>query len=222
MKAFFSLAPCRACSQCWEDIDISPQPLRHGRTKSHSLGPAEKPSTSIRESNEVSEKDIFIVCSSWMRILCGDHQTYGHMVDIVIRFYDFPKPEPEAFDFKSMGNSLYEGLSRFLKTLPPLSKRHIWEHAVRIRTPDGKRVCDSTQSRRHINKLISDCVIVYIKYLDRDRKPLPSVTVRPHVEPVAQFIHLNYHSIQQGRFENERAYFPQMLMEYVQSQSSQD
>ena len=205
-----------------EDMDISQQPRRLGPPNSR----PGKSSTSIAEPRELNERDIFIVCSSWMRTLGGDHQTYKHMVDIVIRFYDFPatKPTPGPRRFyrkvvgNTMGNSLYEDLSRFLKTLPPRSKRHIWEHAVRIRTPDGKRVCDSTQSRRHINRLLCDLVIVYIKYLDRDRKPLPSATVRPHKEPVAQFIHLNYHSIQRGRFENDTEYFPQMLDEYVQSQ----
>merc|ERR1711920_799643 len=87
--------------------------------------------------------------------------------------------------------------ARFLRTLPPKSKQHIWEHGVKIKLPDGKKqVCDSTQDKDQINRLLCDCVIVYVKYLDRNRAPLSTKKVRPHVEEVAMFIHNKYHPLQ--------------------------
>jgi len=124
---------------------------------------------------------------------------------------------PQSFNLESMGDSLFEDLARFLRTLPPKSKQHIWEHGVKIKTADGKKVCDSTQNKDQINRLLCDCVIVYIKYLDRNRAPLSTKKVRPHVENVAMFIHNKYHPLQRDKFENEKAYFAQMLMDYVES-----
>lgn len=124
---------------------------------------------------------------------------------------------PHSFNLESMGDSLFEDLARFLRTLPPKSKQHIWEHGVKIKTPDGKKVCAATENKDQINRLLCDCVIVYIKYLDRNRAPLSTKKVRPHVETVALFIHNKYHPLQRDKFENDKAYFAQMLMDYVES-----
>jgi len=124
---------------------------------------------------------------------------------------------PQSFNLESMGDSLFEDLARFLRTLPPKSKQHIWEHGVKIKTADGKKVCDSTETKDQINRLLCDCVIVYIKYLDRNRAPLSTKKVRPHVESVALFIYSKYHPLHRDKFENDKAYFAQMLMDYVES-----
>lgn len=71
---------------------------------------------------------------------------------------------PQSFNLETMGDSLFEDLARFLRTLPPKSKQHIWEHGVKIKTPDGKKeVCSSTRDKEQINRLLCDCVIVYVK-----------------------------------------------------------
>ena len=157
-------------------------------------------------------------------------------------------PTPQSFNLENMGDSLFEDLARFLRTLPPKSKQHIWEHGVKNKTPDGKKVvCDSTQNKDQINRLLCDCVIVYVKvykyiyiqyiltlnakmrhihymimiydnkqYLDRNRAPLSTKKVRPHVEQVALYIHEKYHPLQRDKFENDKTYFAAMLEDYVQ------
>ena len=71
---------------------------------------------------------------------------------------------PQSFNLDTMGDSLFEDLARFLRTLPPKSKQHIWEHGVKIKLPDGKKqVCDQTRDKDQINRLLCDCVIVYVK-----------------------------------------------------------
>ena len=67
-----------------------------------------------------------------------------------------------------------EDAAQFLSTLPPKSMGHIWEHGVRIKTPDGnwKRVCDTTECMKHIQRLLGDIVSVYVKV--RCLKILPS------------------------------------------------
>merc|ERR1712157_3427 len=67
-------------------------------------------------------------------------------------------PTPQSFNLENMGDSLFEDLARFLRTLPPKSKQHIWEHGVKIKLPDGKKqVCDSTQDKDQITDY---CAIV--------------------------------------------------------------
>jgi len=125
-------------------------------------------------------------------------------------------PTPQSFNLENMGDSLFEDLARFLRTLPPKSKQHIWEHGVKIKTPDGKKqVCDSTRDKDQINRLLCDCVIVYVKYLDRNRAPLSTKKVRPHVEQVATHIFGKYHPLQRDQFENDKTYFAAMLEDYV-------
>ena len=75
-------------------------------------------------------------------------------------------PTPQSFNLENMGVSLFEDLARFLRTLPPKSKQHIWEHGVKIKLQDGKKqVCNSTQDKDQINRLLCDCVIVYVKVM---------------------------------------------------------
>lgn len=129
-----------------------------------------------------------------------------------------PTQTPQNFNLEDMGDSLFEDLARFLRTLPPKSKQHIWEHGVKIKTADGKKqVCAATENKDQINRLLCDCVIVYIKYLDRNRAPLSTKKVRPHVDTVALYIHTKYHPLQREKFENDKTYFAAMLEDYVQS-----
>mmetsp|Transcript_38525 Transcript_38525/g.63143 ORF Transcript_38525/g.63143 Transcript_38525/m.63143 type:complete len:184 (+) Transcript_38525:36-587(+) len=128
------------------------------------------------------------------------------------------QPAGVGFALENMGDSLFEDLARFLRTLPPKSKQHIWEHGVKVKAQDGKKtVCETTRSKDQINRLMCDCVIVYVKYLDRNRSPLSTKTVRPHIEHVTQHIYAKYHPLQRDRFENDKSYFPTMLEDYVQS-----
>eukprot|EP01083_Nonionella_stella_P161859 530640_1 len=127
-------------------------------------------------------------------------------------------PGLQSFNLENMGDSLFEDLARFLRTLPPKSKQHIWEHGVKIKTPDGKKqVCDKTKDKDQINRLLCDCVIVYVKYLDRNRAPLSTKKVKPHVEQVSTYIYNKYHPLHRDKFENDKTYFAQMLEDYVQS-----
>eukprot|EP01084_Bolivina_argentea_P246930 413159_1 len=123
---------------------------------------------------------------------------------------------PQSFNLENMGDSLFEDLARFLRTLPPKSKQHIWEHGVKIKLPDGKKqVCDTTKDKDQINRLLCDCVIVYVKYLDRNRAPLSTKKVKPHVEQVALYIHTKYHPLQRDKFETNKNYFASILEDYV-------
>ena len=117
-----------------------------------------------------------------------------------------------------MGDSLFKELARFLRVLPPKSKQHIWEHAVKIKTSDGKKqICDSTRHEGHIDRLLCGCVIVYVRYLDRNRAPLKIKEVRPHIQHVSIFIlHGRHYPMQRSKFENDRNYFPAILEDYIQ------
>ena len=126
-----------------------------------------------------------------------------------------PKPEP-SFDFEKAGDSLFEDLAKFMRILPPKSRSHIWEHAVKIKTSDGqKMVCDNTRDKGHVVKLLCDCVIVYVRYLERDTAPLPTKKAKPHVQSIAEFIHGRYHPLSRNQFQNDRTYFSAMLEDYI-------
>ena len=58
--------------------------------------------------------------------------------------------------------------------------------------------------------------MIYIQYLDRNRAPLSTKKVKPHVEQVAVFIHGKYHPLHRDKFENDKTYFAAMLEDYVQ------
>merc|ERR1719251_385569 len=107
-------------------------------------------------------------------------------------------PLPKSFNLETMGDTLFEDLARFLRTLPSKSKQHIWEHAVKIKTADGqKTVCDQTSDEDQINLLLCDCIIVYIKYLDRNKASLSIKKVRPHVKQIAVYIFNKFNPLQQ-------------------------
>ncbi|ETO25772.1 hypothetical protein RFI_11362 [Reticulomyxa filosa] len=119
--------------------------------------------------------------------------------------------------------SLFEELAKFMKTLPPKSKKHIWEHAVtdkdkkekkEKKDKKDKKVFDKASKEEHITRLLCDCVIVYIKYLNRKEKPLKTQEVLPHVEPVSRWIFQKYGELDRHRFEQESAYFSGILEEY--------
>eukprot|EP01084_Bolivina_argentea_P223487 378121_1 len=115
-----------------------------------------------------------------------------------------------------VAEALIEDLPPFIRTLPPKSKQHIWEHAVKRKTHDGrKQVCDETQNEKHINKLLCDWIIVYVKYLDRKKAPLNTKKVRPYVENISHYIYEKYHPIKRDTFENDKGYFADMVEEYT-------
>jgi len=69
-------------------------------------------------------------------------------------------------------------------------------------------------SKEHITKLLCDCVIVYMKYLNRKEKPLKTQAVLPYVEPASQWIFEKHGELEKTRFEDEKEYFADMLEEY--------
>jgi len=123
------------------------------------------------------------------------------------------QPKSSTTDLSKFDN-LFEDLAKFIKQLPAKSKKHIWEHAVIDKDKKIKKVYDKTFEQEHITKLLCDCVIVYVKYLNRKEKPLKTQAVLPYVEPAAQWIFDNYGDLERQRFEQESTYFADMLEEY--------
>jgi len=133
-------------------------------------------------------------------------------------------PTPSDSEVSSTGKSkdlstydtLFEDLAKFMKELPAKSKKHIWEHAVIEKDKKGKvkTVFDKASKQEQITRLLCDCVIVYIKYLNRKEKPLKTQAVLPYAEPAAKWIFEKYHELDRQRFEQESKYFPEMLEEY--------
>ncbi|ETO16118.1 hypothetical protein RFI_21238 [Reticulomyxa filosa] len=111
---------------------------------------------------------------------------------------------------------LFEELGKFMKTLPPKSRKYIWDHAVTEKKGDDntKKVIDKTTDQEQITRLLCDCVIVFIKYLNRNEKPLKSKSVLPYVEPAARWIFDNYGELERLQFELETNYFADILAEY--------
>lgn len=105
----------------------------------------------------------------------------------------------------------------FFETLPSLSKQHIWSHAVKSRDLNGERkVWDETQNIRNIERLMCDCTIVYIKYLDRSNATLVTHDIRPYFMDISQYMFDNNHPINQQKFVEEKGYFSSLLKEYAE------
>eukprot|EP01083_Nonionella_stella_P213780 770724_1 len=119
---------------------------------------------------------------------------------------------------ENVGSLLFKDVSRFIRTLPPLSKKHIWGHSVYHKVDGKKRILEETTDERHVQRLICDCVIVHVKYLDRRRQPLGTRRVRPFVKAVASYVYNTYHPLQRDEFENDKKYFAEMLTNYVENQ----
>ena len=63
-------------------------------------------------------------------------------------------------------DDLFGDLIKFVRKLPPQSKRRIWEHAVCIKTESVKRqVLDETKTKHHIAILLCSLIILYIKVI---------------------------------------------------------
>jgi len=119
-----------------------------------------------------------------------------------------------SFDLNKV-DSLFEDLAKFMRDLPERSKGHIWKHSVKSKNEDGlKTICDKANDEQLILKLLSDIVIVYVKYLDRNRDPLTTKQVKHHVEPVAKWIFEKYHTIERLQFETDKNYFSNILEAY--------
>ena len=125
------------------------------------------------------------------------------------------------FESKVAGGLLFEDLARFMRTLPPKSKQHIWEHALRYQNDAGQRqIYDETQNEKQINKLMCDWIIVYIKYLDRSKAPLQTKIVLPYVKDISQHIYEKYHPLQKDKFERDKTYFAEMVEDYAFTQKN--
>jgi len=126
-----------------------------------------------------------------------------------------PPTRPSSTDLSAF-NSLFGELAKFMKSLPPKSKKHIWEHAVTEKDKKDKtrKVFDKASTQEQITRLLCDCVIVYVKYLNRKERPLKTQTVFPYVQPAAEWIFIKYGELERYRFEQENKYFAEMLEEY--------
>jgi len=121
---------------------------------------------------------------------------------------------PNSFDLNKV-DSLFEDLAKFMRDLPARSKGQIWRHSVKFQTSDGsKTVSEKANNEQLIVKLLSDVVIVYVKYLDRTRDPLTTKQVKPHVERAAKWIFEKYHEIERLQFETDTNYFSNILEAY--------
>jgi len=121
---------------------------------------------------------------------------------------------PGVFDLSKV-DSLFEDLAKFMRDLPVRSKGHIWKHSMKAKGDDGsKTVVDKANDEHLILKLLTDIVIVYVKYLDRNREPLTTKEVKPHVEAAAKWIFEKYHELDRNLFENDKNYFSSMLEAY--------
>jgi hypothetical protein len=117
--------------------------------------------------------------------------------------YDPNKPQ----DIEDVPN-LYSELARFMRTLPEQSKKRIWKHSV-------KRL-EQTSKVEHVVALLSDCVIVYIKWLDQKRPQLHPDDVKPKVEKAAKWIVDTYTCIEKDEFIMSSKYWPDKLEAYEQ------
>lgn len=101
------------------------------------------------------------------------HREY-HIVDLLYNESDHsdvqcqvagPKPVVKPKHFHKMSNvTLMSGVAEFLRGLPQSSKQKIWTHAVVWEQVEGiNKVLDKTTSRDHIEQLLCDLVVVYMK-----------------------------------------------------------
>eukprot|EP01083_Nonionella_stella_P120133 359685_1 len=129
------------------------------------------------------------------------------------------RAEDDPFEYlENVGNLLFKDLSRFLRTLPSLSKTHIWRHSVCHKVDGKKRILEETTKERHVERLICTCVIVFIKYLDRQRQGLGTRRVQAFVKEVVSYIYNTYDPLQRDEFENDKKYLAEMLTDYVENQ----
>ena len=72
--------------------------------------------------------------------------------------------DPNTLYVEGLDSTFFQDLARFIRSLPPKSKQHIWNHAMKIRTSEGKKIItDKTMNKNQINKLLCDNMIVYVK-----------------------------------------------------------
>ena len=53
------------------------------------------------------------------------------------------------------------------------------------------------------------------QYLDRNKAPYSTKTLRPVVEDIAEYIHEKNHPLKRENFEQETDYFPSMIEGYL-------
>eukprot|EP01083_Nonionella_stella_P210519 762067_1 len=120
-------------------------------------------------------------------------------------------------------SKFYLKLSKFIKVLPTKSRQHIWEHSVTIKRNGGKKtVLNETRDSKQITRLLSDAVIVYCKYLDRDKPKLQRKEVDPHLQQITMYIYNKFKPLQRDRFENEKDYFSYMIQDFIQHNHTND
>ena len=94
-----------------------------------------------------------------------------HIIDLLYNETDVqcqvagPKPVGKPKKGHKMSNvTLMSGVAEFLRGLPQSSKQKIWTHAVKWEQVEGiHKVLDKTTSRDHIEQLLCDLVVIYMK-----------------------------------------------------------
>ena len=140
--------------------------------------------------------------------------------DICLSYYIYQQKlqQPQWFlhQFDDDINGLLSDLSSFMKTLPQKSRAHIWSHSVRIKLQNkSKLVLDNTSCIKHINALLADCLIVYIKYLCRDQTALKAKPTQQYLKNIAIYIYDKYHPLNKYQFERNMYYFSSMINQYI-------
>eukprot|EP01083_Nonionella_stella_P163592 538927_1 len=126
------------------------------------------------------------------------------------------KDDPFVY-LNNIGSLLFKDVAFLMSTLPPASMKHIWDHGVHHKIDGKKRILEETADEGHVRRLVCDCVIVFVKYLDRQRRPMSTRQVLPFVEGVTSYIYDKYHPLRRDGFENEKT-FSKMLTDYVDNQ----
>eukprot|EP01084_Bolivina_argentea_P100006 179664_1 len=91
------------------------------------------------------------------------------------------KDDPFVY-LHNIGSLLFKDVAFLMSTLPPASMKHIWDHGVHHKIDGKKRILEETADEGHVRRLVCDCVIVFVKYLDRQRRPMSTRQVLPFVE----------------------------------------
>eukprot|EP01083_Nonionella_stella_P110939 325023_1 len=120
---------------------------------------------------------------------------------------------------ENIGIILFKDVAFLMSTLPLFQRamKNIWKHGV-YHKMDKKRILQETADEDQIRMLVCDCVIIFVKLLDRNRAPMATGQVQPFVKGITSYIYGKYHPLCRDGFENDKTYFAKMLTDYVHNQ----
>jgi len=79
----------------------------------------------------------------------------------------------------------------------------------------NKDVLEATNGFNHVEQLLFDMVMVYVKFMDRTGTPVKASRVKREMSSLAKYIFTKYHPLRRTQFEGEEKYFSRMLENYV-------